>query len=516
MCIVQNECVVRVRATDATAATAETASTGVFADATVNIELKDVNEKPTFEVGDDSDPQAKTSISTPENETDLSTGTDVDANDVTYAATDPEGLNVNVVLMGTDRAMFSLSSAGVLSFKDKPNYEMPGDANRDNVYEVTVRASDGTMHEDRMVMVTVIGVDEPPVIIAGGLAIAGSSSATHAENGAGAVAEFTARGPMADMAMWSLDGDDAMHFSFSPARGEKTELMFRSAPNYEMPRGMAMSDTNTNTYMVTLKADDGENMATHDVTVTVTNAEEMGMVTLAPMNPVVGTAVTATLTDPDGSVTGETWQWSKSMDSTFMDGTEMDIGGAMSMTYTPVAADEDYYLMVEVMYTDGYGDDSAVETTSMAVTANLPPAFDMAETSREVAENTAAGENIGDPVTAEDPNGDTLTYMLGGTDAGSFDIDMATGQLMTKDALDYEAKMSYMVTVTATDPDGEADSIMVTINVTNVGLDTSYDANDDGVLQLDEVYQAVDDYFEEEITLQDALDVIARYFGQTG
>ena len=57
---------------------------------------------------------------------------------------------------------------------------------------------------------------------------------------------------------------------------------------------------------------------------------------------------------------------------------------------------------------------------------------------------------------------------------------------------------------------------MVTINVTNVGLDTPYDANDDGALQLDEVYQAVDDYFDEEITLQDALDVIARYFDQTG
>ena len=32
-----------------------------------------------------------------------------------------------------------------------PNYEMPTDANRDNVYEVTVRASDGTLYEDRMV-----------------------------------------------------------------------------------------------------------------------------------------------------------------------------------------------------------------------------------------------------------------------------------------------------------------------------------------------------------------------------
>ena len=71
-------------------------------------------------------------------------------------------------------------------------------------------------------------------------------------------------------------GDDAMYFSMSTARGAMTDLMFRSAPDFEMPRGMAMSDTNTNTYTVTLNASDGENMAAHDVTVTVANAEEDG------------------------------------------------------------------------------------------------------------------------------------------------------------------------------------------------------------------------------------------------
>ena len=28
-------------------------------------------------------------------------------------------------------------------------------------------------------------------------------------------------------------------------------LKFKAAPNFEMPRGQALSDTNTNTYMVT-------------------------------------------------------------------------------------------------------------------------------------------------------------------------------------------------------------------------------------------------------------------------
>ena len=48
----------------------------------------------------------------------------------------------------------------VLSFKKSPDFEMPGDRNTDNLYEVTVRASDGTLNADRMVVVKVINVDE--------------------------------------------------------------------------------------------------------------------------------------------------------------------------------------------------------------------------------------------------------------------------------------------------------------------------------------------------------------------
>ena len=47
-----------------------------------------------------------------------------------------------------------------LSFKKSPDFEMPGDRNDDNLYEVTVRASDGTMSADRMVVVKVTNVVE--------------------------------------------------------------------------------------------------------------------------------------------------------------------------------------------------------------------------------------------------------------------------------------------------------------------------------------------------------------------
>ena len=68
---------------------------------------------------------------------------------------------------------------------------------------------------------------------------------------------------------------------------------------------------------------------------------------------------------------------------------------------------------------------------------------------------------------ATDPDGNTLTYTLGGTDAATFDIDSTNGQLKTKDTLNYEDKSAYSVTITASDGD-LTDVINVNINVTDV------------------------------------------------
>ena len=78
---------------------------------------------------------------------------------------------------------------------------------------------------------------------------------------------------------------------------------------------------------------------------------------------------------------------------------------------------------------------------TVARAPNTPPAFNEGlTTTRGVDENTAAGEDIGDPVAATDDDNDTLTYSLDATSAASFDIDANYGQLRTKAALDYETK----------------------------------------------------------------------------
>ena len=60
-------------------------------------------------------------------------------------------------------------------------------------------------------------------------------------------------------------------------------------------------------------------------------------------------------------------------------------------------------------------------------------------------EDTPVGSAVGDPVTATDTNADdVLTYSLSGTDAASFTIGMASGQLRTKVTLDHDTKASYI------------------------------------------------------------------------
>ena len=99
---------------------------------------------------------------------------------------------------------------------------------------------------------------------------------------------------------------------------------------------------------------------------------------------------------------------------------------------------------------------------------NNAPEFANDSTSRSVAEKSAAGTAIGAPVTATDSDGNTLVYVLRGTDASSFDIDSDTGQIKVKDDLDFEVKNTYSVTVLASDRRGGSDTIGVTINVTDV------------------------------------------------
>ena len=155
-----------------------------------------------------------------------------------------------------------------------------------------------------------------------------------------------------------------------------------------------------------------------------------------------------------------------------------------------------------------------------AAVVNQPPRFDeRPPVTRSVPENATGGDAVGDPVTATDPEGDALTYSLGGQDA-KFSIDESTGQITvgTGAAFDYEeGRRTYVLVVTASDADGSGESrqLAVTVNVTDVqlpGKAGGYDANGDEKLDLGEVMSALRDYFGGRLTLEEMLDIARVYF----
>ena len=288
-----------------------------------------------------------------------------------------------------------------------------------------------------------------------------------------------------DTLTYSLGGTDMASFDIDPSTGQ---LMTKAALDYEAKASYEVTVTATD-------PDSASDMIT--VTITVTNVEEMGEVTLwagmdaLTMAPQVSDTITGAVMDPDGGVMGESWQWSRTMDAADMN-SWMPISGATDSAYMVTEGDTGYHLRVMATYTDAAGTDMGYSPATMMVTTMMTvPMFESETAARVVAENTAAGMNIGDPVTAMDADDDTLIYALGGTDAASFGINAPTGQLMTKAALDYETKDTYSVTVTASDSGGLSDSIDVTITVTDVDEDVApvdplvdkYDANENGEIE---------------------------------
>ena len=174
-------------------------------------------------------------------------------------------------LSGDDAAFFTITSDTTIEDDDsgrggqimvKAGTKLDYEAK--STYMVTVKATDpDDLSASIDVTIKVTNVNEAPKIIVGGLAISGPASVSYAEDRRNAVETYTASGPESAKARWSLEGDDAGDFEIGGSSGV---LTFVRVPDYENPA----DDDMDNTYMVTVKADDGTYMNTRDVTVRVT------------------------------------------------------------------------------------------------------------------------------------------------------------------------------------------------------------------------------------------------------
>ena len=73
----------------------------------------------------------------------------------TVSASDTDGDSISFSISDNDSALFNISTGGVVTFITAPDFEIPTDANADNVYTLTVQASDGSLSDSKVFDVTV-------------------------------------------------------------------------------------------------------------------------------------------------------------------------------------------------------------------------------------------------------------------------------------------------------------------------------------------------------------------------
>ena len=380
----------------------------------------------------------------------------------TYTATDPEGEGITWGIEGTDAARFSISESGELSFKSSPDYEKPRDANKDNVYEVTVTASDGNLESTLNVEVTVTNVNE-------GVTITGAATVNYAENGTGNVETYSATDPEGEGITWGVGGTDAARFEIS----ESGELSFKSSPDYEKPR-----DANKdNVYEVTVTASDGDLESTLDIEVTVTNANEgvviTGSVSVSYAENGTTSVATYSATDPEGN--GITWGIEGTDAARFSIDTEGELSFKSSPDYeNPRDANKDNVYEVTVTASDGNLESTldvevTVTNVNEGVTITGPATASYAEN----------GTGSVETYSATDPEGEGITWSIEGTDAARFEIS-ESGGLSFKSSPDYEKPRDankdnvYEVTVSASDGNLESTlDVEVTVTDVNEGVTIS-------------------------------------------
>ena len=317
----------------------------------------------------------------------------------TYSATDGDDDPITWSLAGDDAGDLSIhSSDGTLTFRSPPDFEGPADDDTNNDYDVTVQAYDGTVTVDHPVTVTVTNVNEAPSFpTAADSRNVDEDTATEQPIGAPVVATDVDAG---DSWTYSLDATSLTVFGIDTSTGQ---LKTKAALDHE----------DEDAYEVTVTALDRGGL-TESITVTIS----VGDVNEAPKFP-AGTATRAvaenTATDQDfGDPVEATDQDDGDSVTYSMEGTDaasFGIGSGSGQLKTVAALnrkDKDSY-SVTVVATDTASAADRIDVTITVTDVNEAPAFPASETgTRSIPENTAAGQNIGAAVAAEDPDDGTL------------------------------------------------------------------------------------------------------------
>ena len=392
-----------------------------------------------------------------------------------YTATDPEDPSALITrwsLSGRDAGDFTISEGGELSFRNVPDFEAPADSGRDNVYEFSVRASDGSNYGYLEVTVTVEDVNEAPVITT-----TSKTSFSYRENGTATIYTFSATDPERGTVTWSTRGADGDDFTIVADSRGRGVLTFARPPDFENPTDADRD----NVYEVTVVATDDDGLTDSvAVTVTVTPQSEgpeiSGPQSLSFAENQATDRILAiyTATDPeDPSALITRWSLSgrDAGDFTISEGGELSFRNVPDFE-APADSGRDNVYEFSVRASDGsnYG---YLEVTVTVEDVN--EALAITTTSRTEFSYRENGTATIYTFSATDPERGTVTWSTGGADGDDFAIvadSRGRGVLTFARPPDFENPTDadrdnvYEVTVVATDDDGHADSVAVTVTVT--------------------------------------------------
>ncbi|WP_158655317.1 T9SS type A sorting domain-containing protein [Flavivirga eckloniae] len=368
-------------------------------------------------------------------------------------------------LGGTDAGDFTIDSGtGVVSMIAR-DFENPVDDNTDNVYVLTITATDTNGNSDTEDWT----VEVTDVVEAASFTIDAIANTTVAENAAYTSVTPNITGTPIGTVSYALSGTDAGDFTIDSGTGVVSMI----AQNFENP-----ADDNTNNVyelIITVTDSDG-NADSEDWTVEVTDVVEVASFTIdAIANTTVAenaayTSVTPNITGTPIGTVSYALSGTDAGDFTIDSGT--GVVSMVAQNFENPADDNTnnvYELIITVTDSDGNADseDWTVEVTDVVEAASFTIDAIANTTVAENAAYTSVTPNItGTPI-------GTVSYALSGTDAGDFTIDSGTGVVSMvaqnfENPADDNTNNVYELIITVTDSDGNSDSEDWTVEVTDV------------------------------------------------
>ena len=398
------------------------------------------------------------------------------------------------LLESDDYAAFSLDpSSGAITALIDLDYESPQDSDQNNIYQLQLEVYDETAGSDSLSLQIAISNlnDNPPIFTD-----ANPEPILVAENTSADTPIYTASATDldGDTLAYTLGGADSAYFNLDP---ESAQLSFKQALDFEDPQ-----DSNQdNTYELKISASDAATSISLELNVSLSDSnDEFPQVpsptasTAHKLSDITLETVIYTVEASDADA-GDILTYSLGG----IDADQFDLNstsGELRFTTLPSLsepqdADQNNIYDLELSVSD-----AAANSTSLALEVTVAddigsaPEFSAESASVEFADNK--DDLLVYDAEATDPDGDSITYSLGGTDVNFFNIDAASGAVSFKAApayqepLDSDNDNNYHLTIFARDTLGNQAQLALSVLVTSANAKPTFTNASPGTISIPE------------------------------